>query len=209
MAASRLLIATNNAHKALEMHRLLGHLPHELTTPAELGLRIDVAEDGETFHANAVRKARAFATASGLLALADDSGLEVDALGGRPGVRSARYGGSGLSDEGRVDLLLRELADVPEEQRTCRYRAVLALVSPDGAEETAEGTCEGTVAREPDGANGFGYDPVFFVPSRGKTMARLSPEEKDAISHRGHAARAIAELLPAWPDAAVVPQARS
>ncbi len=209
MADNRLLLATNNDHKLRELRRLLAHLPLALLTPADLGLRLEPAEDGATYEANALAKARAFADASGLPALADDSGIEVDALGGRPGLHSARYGGSGLTDEGRVALLLRELADVPEAERTARYRAVLAVVAPDGTERTAEGWCEGTVARSPDGTSGFGYDPVFFVPALGVTMARLSDQEKDAISHRGNAARALAPVLAAWPLASDVARARS
>ncbi len=206
MADNRLLLATNNAHKARELRRLLGHLPLELVTPADLGLRLEPAEDGATFEANALAKARAFADASGLPALADDSGIEVDALSGRPGVHSARYGGPGLTDPDRVALLLRELAHLPEGERTARYRAVLAVAAPtpgSGArmERTAEGSCEGVIAWAPDGTNGFGYDPVFFVPARGLTMARLTDEEKDATSHRGNAARAMAPILAAWPPA--------
>ncbi len=204
MPDSRLLLATNNAHKARELRRLFGHLPLALVTPADVGLSLEVAEDGATYEANALAKARAFADASGLLALADDSGIEVDALGGRPGLHSARYGGPGLTDEGRVALLLRELADVPDAERTARYRAVLALAAPargsaERTERPVEGWCGGTVARSPDGTNGFGYDPVFFVPALGATMARLTDEEKDAISHRGNAARAMAPVLAAWP----------
>ena len=214
MPDNRLLLATNNAHKVRELRRLLGHLPLELLTPADLGLSLDVVEDGATYEANALAKARAFADASGLPALADDSGIEVDALGGRPGVQSARYGGPGLSDQERVALLLRELAHVPDGERTARYRAVLAIVaSAHGAavptEHTAEGWCEGTVVRAPDGTNGFGYDPVFFVAALGVTMARLTDEEKDAISHRGNATRAIAPVLAAWPLAPDATRARS
>ena len=209
MPDNRLLLATNNDHKVRELRRLLGHLPLALLTPADLGLSLDPAEDGATYEANALAKARAFADASGLPALADDSGIEVDALGGRPGLHSARYGGSGLTDEERVALLLRELADVPDGELAARYRAVLAVVAPDGTERTAEGWCEGTVARSPDGTSGFGYDPIFFVPALGVTMARLSDEEKDAISHRGNAARAMAPVLAAWPLEPGLTRARS
>ncbi|MCH7655725.1 MAG: RdgB/HAM1 family non-canonical purine NTP pyrophosphatase [Chloroflexi bacterium] len=210
MADNRLLLATNNAHKVRELRRLLGHLGLDLLTPDDVGLSLDVVEDGDTYEANALAKARAFADASGLPALADDSGIEVDALGGRPGLHSARYGGSGLTDEGRVALLLRELADVGDGERTARYRAVLAVASPATgsaarSERTAEGSCEGTIARVGDGAHGFGYDPVFVVPALGVTMARLTDEEKDAISHRGNAARAMAPILAAWPLAALAP----
>jgi XTP/dITP diphosphohydrolase len=196
MTVTRLLVATNNDHKIREFTRLFGGTPIELITPRALGLELDVVEDGATFAENAAIKARAFAAASGMPALADDSGIEVDALGGRPGVQSARYGGAGLTDEDRVALLLRELAGVPDRQRACRYRVVLVLAEPDGGpERVAEGATEGRVAHAAAGQNGFGYDPVFFVPDHGRTMAELSPAEKDAISHRGRAARALVDLL--------------
>ena len=190
-----LLIASNNLHKVSEFQRLLGDTPYRLLTPRDAGLELDVEEDGVTFAENAAKKARAFAAASGLLSLADDSGIEVDALDGRPGVYSARYGGPELSDEGRVQLLLHELADVPTEQRGCRYVAVIAIAWPDGRLEQYEGTCEGRVAFEPSGANGFGYDPVFYVSSEDATMAEISSEAKDRISHRGITARKAVESL--------------
>ncbi len=195
MARFRLLIATNNAHKVAEFRRLFAGADLDLATPAELGLQLEVGETGETFEENARIKARAFRDASGLPSLADDSGIEVDALGGRPGVRSARYGGAGLDDVGRTRLLLSELEGVPEEQRSCRYRVVLALAEPSGAERVAEGVCEGRVALSPSGENGFGYDPVFSVPGYGKTVAELASGEKDAISHRGQAARRMTAML--------------
>ena len=195
MARETLLIATNNAHKVTEFRRILGGGDVTLLTPADAGIEVDVEETGDTFEENARLKARAFCAASGLPSLADDSGIEVDALDGRPGVRSARYGGDGLDDAGRAQLLLSELADVPEEQRTCRYRVVLILARPDGTEDVAQGSCEGQAAFAPAGANGFGYDPIFYVPRFGKTMAELDPADKDALSHRGQAARCMADLL--------------
>jgi XTP/dITP diphosphohydrolase len=195
MLPPRLLVATNNAHKVLEFRRLLADLPTDLLTPADLGISLDVVEDGSTFRDNASLKAHAFAKASGLPSLADDSGIEVDALDGGPGVLSARYGGPGLSDDDRLQLLLTGLKDVPEARRTCRYRVVLALAELDGTEQATEGICEGRVTHAPVGSNGFGYDPVFFVPSYGKTIAQLDPSQKDEISHRGKAARAMAALL--------------
>ena len=197
MAVLKLLLASNNAHKVVEFRRLFERLPLELVTPRDIGLEMDVDETGETFEANARLKAHAFAAASGLPSLADDSGIEVDALDGRPGVYSARYGGDGLDDEGRVQLLLRELDGVPDAKRTARYRVVLVLADPSGDEQATEGRCEGRVGYAPSGANGFGYDPVFFVPAFGKTIAELDPAQKDAISHRGEAARAMADVL-AW-----------
>ncbi len=190
-----LLIATNNPHKAAEFRRLLAGADADLVTPADAGVALDVPETGATFAENARIKARAFRSASGLPSLADDSGIAVDALGGRPGVHSARYGGDALDDAGRVRLLLSEMDGVPEEERACRFHAVLAFAAPDGSEETAEGVCEGRLALQPSGANGFGYDPVFFLPEFGRTMAELAPEEKDAVSHRGRAARRMLPLL--------------
>jgi XTP/dITP diphosphohydrolase len=195
MALTKLLIASNNNHKVTEFRRLFGHLPIDLLTPNDLNLNLDVDETGDTFEANARLKAHAFAEASGLPALADDSGIEVDALDGRPGVLSARYGGEGLDDAGRVQRLLQEMASVPDGQRACRYRVVLVLVDHTGPEESTEGRCEGQVARQTSGANGFGYDPIFYVPAYGKSIADISSDQKDEISHRGIAARAMAEIL--------------
>lgn len=195
MASAALLIGTNNPHKVTEFRRLLRGAGLDLVTPAEIGITLDVPENGETFEENALTKARAFCEASGLPVLADDSGIEVDALGGAPGVRSARYGGPSLDDAGRVRLLLAQLDGVPAARRSCRYRVTLAAAYPGGVEETAEGVCEGTVAFEPAGANGFGYDPVFYIPALGRTAAQLDPAQKDAVSHRGQAVRRIAGLL--------------
>ena len=192
----RLLAATGNAHKLVELRRLLSGAPIDLATPWEAGVVLDVEETGATYAENALLKARAYAQASGMAAIADDSGIEVDALDGRPGVRSARYGGPGLDDAARTRLLLSETAAVADGRRGARYAAVLALAWPDGAAEEFMGTCEGALAHEPRGANGFGYDPVF-VPSGGggRTMAEISAAEKDALSHRGIAARKAAERL--------------
>ncbi|MCC6382112.1 MAG: non-canonical purine NTP pyrophosphatase [Dehalococcoidia bacterium] len=198
-----LLLATGNPGKLRELRRLLAGLPLRLVTPAELGLSLDVPEDGDTYAENAIAKARAFAAAGGCLALADDSGLEVDALGGRPGVRSARYGGPDLDDRGRFELLLRELHAVPERNRGARYRAVVALAAPadhdgravqPGGVVTFEGSVAGTIACAPSGDGGFGYDPVFVLPD-GRTAAMLPADEKDRASHRGQAVRAAANFL--------------
>jgi len=192
---TRLLIASNNPHKVVEFRRLFEGLPYELVTPGDLGLDLDVDETGETFIENARLKAYAFAEASGLPSMADDSGIAVDALEGEPGVRSARYGGSGLDDAGRVQLLLTSMDGVPYKLRACRFKAVLVLVGLGSDEFTSEGVCEGRVAHATAGPNGFGYDPVFYVPALGKTMAELTDAEKDEISHRGKAVRALAVLL--------------
>lgn len=191
----RLLVATHNKGKVAEYADILGRQLDWLSLD-EAGIGEEVAETGDTFRENAILKAQAYATQSGLLTLADDSGLEVDALGGRPGVLTARYGGPGLSFAERYGRLLAELADVPWEWRTARFQCVVALAGPDSSLlGTAEGVCEGFIALEPAGDAGFGYDPVFFFPELGLTMAQLSPEVKHAISHRGRAVRAIAPLL--------------
>ena len=195
MARSTLLIATTNAHKITEFRRLLGDLEFDLLVPSDIDLHLEVDETGDSFEANARLKAHAFCLASGIPSLADDSGIEVDALDGRPGVFSARYGGSNLDDEGRVRLLLSELADVPTADRSCRYRVVIVVAYPDGSDKVAEGTCEGSVDLRAHGANGFGYDPIFRIPSYDRTIAELDPEQKDLISHRGEAARRMAALL--------------
>jgi XTP/dITP diphosphohydrolase len=186
---TKLLIATHNSGKVKEYQKLLAGLPLELTHLAEEGLDMEVAETGESFAENAILKANAYARASGLLTLADDSGLEVDALNGEPGIHSARYAGSEASDEERYQLLLENLKDVPWERRTARFRCVIAVATPDGEVRTAEGTCEGIIAFEPQGEHGFGYDPVFYLPEHGRTMAELPPQTKNNISHRARAAQ--------------------
>jgi XTP/dITP diphosphohydrolase len=191
----KLLIATNNPGKVKEYADLLDGLPLTITTPAQEGLSLAVDETGGTFAENAILKARAYARAGGLLTLADDSGLEVDALGGAPGVRSARYAGGEASDEDRYCLLLRNLADVPAEERTARFRCVVAVATPEGKVHTAEGRCEGVIGFEPRGTHGFGYDPVFCLSDRGQTMAELSPQVKNQISHRARAVQAALPVL--------------
>jgi XTP/dITP diphosphohydrolase len=213
----RLLIATRNQGKVRELRRLLEGLPVEPVTPAELGLALDVEETGETFDANAELKARAFAEASGLPALADDSGLVVDALDGRPGVRSARFAGEPRSDRRNLERLLAELRGVPAERRSARFVCVAVLAVPGGGPAAAgvapgdvalfRGTCEGRIGDEPRGADGFGYDPVFLPTGDARTFAELPAAAKDARSHRGEALRALARFLarslgtgpgPAW-----------
>ncbi|HID86772.1 MAG TPA: XTP/dITP diphosphatase [Anaerolineae bacterium] len=199
---TRLLIATNNPGKLREYENLLADLPLTLTWPGQEGIELEVEETGESFRENAILKARAYARASGLLTLADDSGLEVDALGGEPGILSSRYAGPEADDEDRMRLLLRKLEGVPWEERTARFRCVIALATPQGEVWTTEGSCEGIIAFEPRGEHGFGYDPVFYLPQFGKTMAQLPPELKNRISHRARAAekaRAILrELMEGW-----------
>ncbi|MEW6430722.1 MAG: RdgB/HAM1 family non-canonical purine NTP pyrophosphatase [Myxococcota bacterium] len=185
-----LVFATSNAGKKKELEALLGS-GWQVKSAADFPALPEVEEDQPTFEGNAAKKARAFAKATGLLSLADDSGLCVDALGGRPGVFSARYGSS---DGDRIRKLLAELEDVPDAKRTARFVCALCLVTPDGQETFTRGTCEGRIIRAPRGANGFGYDPIFELPS-GKTMAELSRDEKSAVSHRGNAFQKLAAAL--------------
>ena len=189
-----LLIGTTSAGKTREFRRLLSELPARLTTPPELGIDLDVAEGDRSFAENAALKARAFHAASGVLTLAEDSGFVVDALGGEPGVRSARWGGT---DDYPVKnrLILERLADVPWPARRCCYVAHLAIVEPSGRLYRRSGSCSGYVAWEPAGSGGFGYDPIFFSPRHGRTLAQLDDEEKNRISHRGRAVRHALPLL--------------
>lgn len=194
MPELQLLVATGNAGKLKEYREILAGLPLDLVSPTDLGLDLDIEETGDTFAANAEIKARAYARASGIATLADDSGLEVDALGGLPGVHSARYAGEGASDADRRRKLLRALESVPEGRRTARFRCVIALYWNRDVHFT-EGVVEGSIGREERGAGGFGYDSLFEVPDTGKTMAELSAADKNAISHRGRAARSAREVL--------------
>lgn len=191
----QLLVATRNLGKVRELADMLSDLQVGWLTLDDIALSAEVAETGATFKENAILKASGFAAASGLLTLADDSGLEVDALGGRPGVHTARYGGPGLTPEERYQRLLVELKQVPWAQRTARFRCVVALASPRRLIGTAEGVCEGMIAHEPAGQGGFGYDPVFYLVEQQKTMAELPAEVKHQISHRGQAFARIAPLL--------------
>ena len=191
----KLLIATRNKGKLREYRQILADLPMQITDLETEGIHEEVEETGRTFTENAIRKATAYARLSGLWTWADDSGLEVDALDGQPGVHSARYAGPGASDEERYRLLLQRLADVPPDRRSARFRCVVAIATPDGRVETAEGRCEGEIISTPRGTHGFGYDPVFYLPERGMTMAELPPEEKNRISHRARAAQAARAIL--------------
>lgn len=191
----KLVIASNNPGKVAEFRDLLKDCGWQIVAPTDLGIELEVAETGTTYLENALIKAEAFSHASGLAALADDSGLEVDALGGEPGALHHEHGWDGRDNNGRIDILLRALKDVPAERRSGRYRAVLAVVLPDGRVLQEEGVTEGMIIDKPAGSNGFGYDPVFFLPERGQTMAQLSLAEKGAISHRGLAAAALCQEL--------------
>ncbi len=192
-----LVIATGNRDKGREMADLLVELGLPLRTLADFpGVPTEVEETGTTYAENAELKARAAAEATERVCIADDAGLEIDALGGQPGVYSARYGGPGTTAVDRYQLLLRNLAGVPVARRTARFHCVIALAAPDGALlGTADGVCEGLITGAPAGEGGFGYDPVFLLPERGLTMAQLPVAEKNRISHRARAAAAIAPLL--------------
>jgi len=198
--ATKLLIATGNPGKMREYADLLADLPFELVSLRDLGITHEVDETGETFSENAWLKASEYATISGLLTLADDSGLEVDALSGGPGVRSARYGEDSCnSDEDRVELLLKNMKNVPWEKRGAKFRCVIAIALPEGEEPTlvaqAEGFVAGMIQYQAQGDNGFGYDPVFYLPEYDKTAAQLPTNVKNRISHRAHAAKQAVEAL--------------
>jgi XTP/dITP diphosphohydrolase len=192
-----LLVATHNPGKVRQLASLLEELDVRLVSLEEAGIDWDVEETGETFEENAILKAQTYAGATGLLTLADDSGLEVDALGGKPGVRTSRYGGKGLDSAQRYMLLLEALNEVPWEERTARFRSVVALADAGGVLATAAGTVEGRIALAPAGSGGFGYDPVFYLDERKMTLAELPPGLKNRISHRARAVEAIRPKLAA------------
>jgi XTP/dITP diphosphohydrolase len=198
----KLLIATTNAGKFAEVEAVLKHLPITLIPLARLGAWPQVIEDGKTFEENALKKARTLAGFSGYVTLADDSGLEVDALDGAPGVHSARYSGDDADDARNNEKLLRALEQIPEGKRGARFVCVLALCAPralGGGEWPFRGECEGRIAFTPRGENGFGYDPLFFYLPLGKTFAEIDREAKCRVSHRGQALRKLAEALPSLP----------
>lgn len=182
----KVILASKNRHKLVELSAILSQLGFEIALESEYGLDLDVEETGATFEENSFLKADAVMRASGLPALADDSGLMVDALDGAPGVYSARYGHKS-SDPERTAFLLENLKNVPEERRTAKFVCVITCLWPDGRKIVARGECPGRIAFEPRGENGFGYDPVFYLPEKEKTYAELSSEEKNAISHRARA----------------------
>jgi len=190
-----LVLATRNRHKGEELAALLGDLGITIRTLDEFPDAPEVIEDGDTCEANAVKKARVIAEFTGLPAVADDTGLEVDALGGRPGVYAARYAGEDATYEGNCRKLLRELADVPRERRTARFLTVAAIALPSEDIRVTRGTLDGMIAEEATGTLGFGYDPVFLIPELGKTLAQLSPDQKNTISHRAKAFTQAKDLL--------------
>jgi XTP/dITP diphosphohydrolase len=192
---AKLLLATNNSGKVREYKGLFQDLPYEVVTLAEQGIVVEVDEAGDSLEENARLKATTLFAQSQMLTLADDSGLEVDALGGEPGPLSHRYAGEEASDADRVNYLLSRLKDVPWPERTARFRCVIALALPGGDIEFCRGECPGIITLEPSGGQGFGYDPIFYLPELGKTMAVLSLEEKNRVSHRGQAARNACRVL--------------
>ena len=190
----RLLIATNNEGKVKEIKAILQNLHLELVLPADIGLELDVEEDGQTYAENATKKALAFSQASGLAALADDTGLEVDALSGKPGLHSNRFGPEPLTDASRRAFLLQKLTGKPRPW-AARFRATVAIASPERCVKLAEGICPGEIIPEERGKGGFGYDPIFLLESSNKTMAELEMSEKNRLSHRGRAIRNAIPIL--------------
>ena len=191
--SQKFVLATHNPGKLKEMSSILSRFGVEVVSPKELGITVDVEETGTTFAENAMLKAKTICAAAGLPAIADDSGLCVDALNGGPGVYSARYGGEGLDDKGRYMLLLNNMRG--QTTRAAHFTCSIACAFPNGDTLTAEGRCDGSIAFAPMGEGGFGYDPVFFVPEKAKTFGQLTAEEKSTISHRGKALKSFAEKL--------------
>ncbi len=189
----KIVAATNNKNKLREFKEILSPLGYQIISLKDLGLDIEVEETGATFEENSLIKAKAVLKAAGMAALADDSGLMVDALNGEPGIYSARYCEG--TDADRINFLLEKMKDVPDEERTARFVSAITLMFTDGDVVTAKGTCEGKIAKAPSGTNGFGYDPVFYVESYGKTFAELSAEQKNLISHRGNALSELQKQL--------------
>ncbi len=193
-----LVFASNNSHKLTEVRQICADLPLKIYGMSEIGLNLEIVEDGRTFKENALIKARSVLQHSWRAALADDSGLVVDALEGAPGVRSARFAGEDADDKQNNQLLLEKLAGVPLEKRTARFCCVLALVTPDGEEHCWEGVCEGLIGFKEEGTEGFGYDPLFIIPAYRKTLAQLGPGVKNKISHRYRALEQAVPYLKKW-----------
>jgi len=191
----KLLLATFNPGKAREYRILLDGLGYEITTLSDQRITEVITESGNNYGQNARLKAIAYAELSQLIAVADDSGLEVDALNGEPGINSARFGGKAATDADRVSFLLARLDGIPWERRTARFKCVIAIATPEGQCQTCCGECHGMIALQPKGTHGFGYDPVFFLPEKGKTMAELPPETKNRISHRARASQKARQVL--------------
>jgi XTP/dITP diphosphohydrolase len=195
LVPQKILIATKNKGKVKEISELVKDFPLEFLSLADIPETVDVVEDGETFEENALKKARELARITGLVTLADDSGLCVDALDGRPGVLSARYAGETASDEEKCLRILEEMRSVPDSKRTARFVCVLALVDPNGEEKIFRGACEGRIIRELKGKEGFGYDPIFLFEEAGCTFAEMDRQSKNEVSHRGRALRQFVDFL--------------
>lgn len=191
----KIIFATGNEHKMIEIREILADTGLDIISQKEAGIMIEVEEDGTTFEENAVKKAVEIAKVTDHIVLADDSGFEIDYLNKEPGIYSARYAGVDTSYEIKNRMLLDRMDGVADEQRTARFVCAIAAAFPDGTVETVTGTVEGRVAYEPAGANGFGYDPIFYLPEYGCTTAELEPEEKNKLSHRGKALRGMREIL--------------
>lgn len=192
---SKILIATRNQGKVDEIRDLVKRLPILFLSLADVGAIPDIVEDGKTFEENALRKARIISRSTGMVTLADDSGLCIDALKGRPGVLSARYAGEGATDEEKCRAILSEMQGVPDDVRSARFVCVIALVEPDGEEQVFRGVCEGRIIRELRGTGGFGYDPIFYYEEAGGTFAEMDRQWKNRVSHRGRALREFIEFL--------------
>ncbi|MBQ8912968.1 MAG: XTP/dITP diphosphatase [Lachnospiraceae bacterium] len=194
----KIIFATGNEDKMKEIRMILADADYEIVSMKQAGINIDIVEDGKTFEENAIIKATAISKvkeAEGCIVLADDSGLEIDYLGGEPGIYSARYEGVDTPYEIKNRIILDRLKGVPDEERSARFVCAIAIAYPDGRVDTRRGTIEGRIAYEPAGENGFGYDPIFYVPELDKTTAELDPVEKNNLSHRGNALRAIKEII--------------
>jgi XTP/dITP diphosphohydrolase len=191
----KLVLATQNQHKIQEINQILVHPQLELLSLKDLSLKPDIREDGDTFQQNAYLKAYHVAKLTGEITLADDSGLEVNALGGAPGVYSARYAGENATDKQNNRYLLKQMQGIPPSKRQARFCCVIAIVKPDGESFYAEGLCEGVIALSPKGKHGFGYDPLFIIPQYNKTLAELGPKTKNQISHRANALIQAKEII--------------
>lgn len=191
----KLVVASGNTHKVQEVKKILAPMGFHVRSMKEIKKELDIQEDGGSFEENALIKARALSAISREIVLADDSGLEVEALDGAPGIYSARYAGVHGDDQANNDRLLRELEDVPWEKRGARFYCAIAVVFPHGEEIVVNGECKGFIGYDPKGTNGFGYDPLFYIPELGKTFAQLEPEEKNRISHRSRALKKLGMIL--------------
>lgn len=200
----KLLLATTNRGKIREICHLLQGVPFEVVTPKNLGINVSVNEDKPSYQENAQLKAEAYSNASGLITMADDSGLEVDALNGEPGIRSARYAGENSSDQNRIEYLLARLREIPQGKRAARFVCIIAIAVPGEKTLLCRGECHGIISFQPRGENGFGYDPIFYFPELDRTMAELTLGQKSQVSHRGKAVKEARRLLQKLAEKATV-----